>query len=287
MSISLYFRITKKLLLFALIIIVGCSGDQKQQMKEPELTDLNQKPVETIKFGQFLSDTTHVNTPPEFYDSWENVYYDNIKLIYPDYHPLKNKMQEFAQVFKTIIRRNSEIFRLPEPTDSIVIFYYTGFGQGQELSNSEFPTVRGDTIYYWTGIKLGIPVAKLVLNRWTKVKSQFEFLNQGILRLMDASGRDYHSMTLDFIDSSKFLTFDSLLADEHINVYAEAYQTAEAASFIDYFIFKYGIDNFKLLYESKVSFNDAVQTICNMNSKALENDWISVIRQAVRNRKTN
>ena len=268
-----------------LLIISGCSVDKTEPKKEPELTHIPQKSVDTIVFGNFIPDSNQVEVPPGFYDSWEKVYFENIKLLYQKGHPLESGMKDFAQVYKTILRRNSQVFRLPEPSDTIVILYFTGIGQGQELSHTELPTVKGDTIFYWTGNKVGITAAMHVLHRWTNIKSQYDFIYNGILRLLDASGRDYHSMTLSFVDSSTFLTFDQLLADKHINVHAEAFQSAEGASFVDYFIFKFGIDNFKLLYESQLPFNETVQTICNMNSKALENDWISVIRKAVQARK--
>ncbi len=269
------------LVLSALLVIVSCSSENKSESDAPDTTNVINQVTDSAYVVQLLADTTQVFTLDGYYDNWETAQFDNLKIVYPKGHLHADKMQDNAQLYKTVLRRNSQIFRLPEPTDPIVLFYYTGFGQGQELANSEFPTARGDSIYYWSGNKFGITAGIHTLNRWTKVITRHKMLYQGIIRLLDASGRNYHAMTLDLIDSSKYMPLDSLAVNERINFNAEATKTAQAASFIDYFIYKYGIDNFKLLYESQQPFDSTIQAICNMDIKSLEKEWLQVVRETV------
>ena len=271
------------LLLVVLSMLTACSSDYKPEQQVIDLpTSENFQVSDSVQTVISLADTTHVYTPAGFYDSWETARYENIKIIYPADHMFADKMSEYALLYKTVLRRNSQFFKLSEPTNEIVMFYYTGFGQGQDLGNSEFPTVRGDTIYYWSGNRFGITAAMHALNRWTKIKSKHDLLNHGLMRLLDASGRNYHEMTLAFIDSSNFKSLDSLVVDERINFLSEAKQTAEVASFIDYFVFRYGIDNFRLLYESQIRFDSTIQIICKKDLDALEKDWILVVGQAMK-----
>ncbi len=278
MSVSLK-SCMPNILLFVIFLLLGaCSSKKETQKVKPASPQ--------ISFNNIQDTTVYVDTAKTYdYDSWSTAQYKNIKIIFPEGHPFTEKMQDYAQIYKTVLRRDFQFFRLPEPTDSITIFYYTGFGQGQDLANSEFPTVRGDSIYYWPGNRLGITAAMYALKQWTKIDSQYKFLYHGILRLLDASGRNYHVTTLSFIDSTKFIYLQDLIKDTRVNYNAEAYQSAEAASFIDYFIYKYGIDNFKLLYESPREFEPTIQTICNINLDTLEKDWLRVIRQAMKKKK--
>ncbi len=258
-----------------LLIIGACSSEKETQNAEPETAQ--------ISLSKTQDTTEYVDTAKTYnYDSWSTAQYKNIKIIYPFEHPFADKMNDYAKIYKTVLRRNAQFFRLPEPTDSIIMFYYTGFGQGQDLANSEFPTVRGDSVYYWSGNKFGITAAMYMLKQWTQVKTKHKLLYNGIMRLLDASGRDYHSMTFAFIDSGKFIPLADLITDDRTDYNWEAYQSAEAASFIDYFVYKYGIDNFKILYESESPFDSTTQVICNMNLKALQHDWLQVIGQAVK-----
>ncbi len=248
--------------MLTLLVLNSCSSDQKND----ELA----KDKSTI-----VVDTT--------YDSWMSIQYKNIKLSYPPNHPLETGMADFAQIFKTVLRRNAQFFQMDEPTDSILILYYTGFGQGQDLANSEFPTSRGDTIFYWSGNRVGVPATMYLLNKWTTTEEpKTKFLYHGLMRLLDATGRDYHSMSYHFIDSGKFIDLKDLMADSRTAYNWEAYQSAEAASFIDYFVFKYGINNFKLLYESQLPFDSSAAVICKMNLNALQSDWLKVIGEVVK-----
>ncbi len=246
------------LLIGVLLTISACSSDTETQKTEID------------------------STKASVYESWETAQYQNIKVVFPPGHLFTAQMTDNAKLYKTVLRRNAQFFRLPEPTDTIVMFYFTGFGQGQEITQSEFPSINGDTVYYWSGNTFGIPSAMYMLHKWTNVEPKYKFLYHGIMRLLDASGRDYHSMTFTFIDSNKFMPLAELITNERTDYNWEAYQSAEAASFIDYFVFKYGIDNFKLLYESQLPFDSTVQSITKLNTKYLQKDWLKVISQVIK-----
>ena len=257
--------IIRILILLILLGLISCSSDNKTEQVAEKSTAV-------------VEDTT--------YNSWISVQYKNITLLYPPLHPLESGMSDFAQVFKTVLRRNAQFFQMDEPTDSLLILFYTGFGQGQELANSEFPTTRGDTIFYWPGNRGGVPAAMYMLNKWTTIKeSKSQFLFHGIMRLLDATGRDYHTMSFHFIDSGKFIDLKDLVTDSRTDYKWEAYQSTEAASFVDYFVFKYGINNFKLLYESQLPFDSTTKVICNMDLKALQSDWLKIVGDVVKQNK--
>lgn len=261
-SISLKLSIGNILIVIVLLLIGACGSDRKQETRE--------------------TDKTQISVQVSIYDSWSTTQFENIKVVYPPNHLFADTMNDYAILYKTVLRRHAQFFRMPEPTDSIVMLYMTGFGQGKELTQSEFPIIRGDSVFYWPGNRFGVLAAKYMLYRWTNSEPKYKFLFNGIMRLLDASGRDYHSMTFAFIDSNKFISLENLITDDMIDYNWEAYQSAEAASFVDYFVYKYGIDNFKLMYESQSQFDSTTQTICQMNLKDLQHDWLKIVGQVVK-----
>jgi hypothetical protein len=218
----------------------------------------------------------------EIYQDWETFTRGNIKIVHPAEHPLEHSFEEMAAVYSTIINRNCRFFEIPVPRETLVVLYYSGYGQGRAITGEEFPFARNDTIHFWVPSYYGPVVMRYLLPRWLDIEPEYRFLKHGLIALFDYSGQDYHGATLGRLEDGTFIPLDSLAADTTVNSDKERYQSAEAASFIDFFSFRFGIEGLNLLYRSRGSFDRTVPVLFQMPVDSLQTLWLDFARERVR-----
>ena len=120
---------------------------------------------------------------------------------------------------------------------------------------------------------------------WSTVETRHDFIYHGMLKILDYSGKDFHQLTFDYIDSNTFIPLYKLAEDKRINAYNEWYQSGEAASFVDFIVYRYSIDALKVLHDSPLSFDSTVTGLFHISVDSLENEWLDVIGKAIGRRK--
>ncbi|MGH8014890.1 MAG: hypothetical protein ACREBV_01720, partial [Candidatus Zixiibacteriota bacterium] len=186
----------------------------------------------------------HIYQDQEPFKGWVRERFQNIVIIHPPEHPHLDKFGDFARIFSTLTRQTCTFFKI-NPPDSIVIYFYTGVGHGMTVTQRDTPFSDGHVIHFWFPSFYGPPIVKHLLPNWYKGETKHKFLRDGFIALLDASGANYHQATLRFIDSSKFIPLRELAVDSAINVDRERYQSAEAASFVDFVVYAYDIERLK------------------------------------------
>lgn len=187
-------------------------------------------------------------------------------------------MPEYAQKYEATLRKDCAFLNIPVPTNTLTIFMFNTVGDGRDKTGEMFPFYRNDSLFYWPPYTYGVVMAEKVVSQWQRGETRFPFLYQGLLRLFDASGRNFHEMTLDYIDSSMFIPLEELAADTTINANLEFHRSVLAASFIDYLVFKYSSSHFALLYHAPTSFDSSVVGIFNITTDSLEHEWLNTIK---------
>ncbi len=210
------------------------------------------------------------------YTDWPYQNYGTIKFFYPTTHPQSGSFKDFAFKMSDIIQEVSTLLDIPFPEDTMYFVFFTGYGQGRELTSHQYPYSSGDTVYFWLPSFIGPPLMEWLLPKWETRPSRHEFLRHGIITLLDYSSQNYHKTTLDMIKNDKFIPLAELAVDTNINYLEEREQSAEAASFVDFLLVAGNINIFRRLYDLDLPFEKAVDRIWHVPVDSLQAAWLKL-----------
>lgn len=235
--------------LLTLAVLIACSS-------QPEKTDIFDDPK---------------------FEGWKVYEYENVKILYAPGHPQEPGFESVAAGYVRALVGVSEMLDMEVPQDTIRVIFYTGWGQGREMTGRKVPFVEDEVIHFWIPSHLGVTFMHWMLPKWVDCEPAHEFLWHGLVSLFDYSGYNYHKMTLGYIDDGRFVPLSELAVDTTIDSNTERLQSAEAASFIAFFLAWYGPDRLKMMYTSDVEFNQLVQDSLYITTDSLQTLWINVI----------
>ncbi len=236
--------------LIAAILLISCSGS-------PEKKDIFDDPK---------------------YEGWQLYKYENIKILYQPGHPQVAGFEQIAKGYVRALVGVSQMLDMEIPEDSVKIIFYTGWGQGREMTGQQVPFVEDGIIHFWIPSHLGVTFMHWFLPYWVPERPAHEFLWHGLVCLFDYSGYDYHKMTLDMLEGERFVPLAELAVDTTIDSNNERRQSAEAASFVAFVLAWYGPDRMKMLYRTQLPFETLVEDSLHMSLDSLQTHWINVIR---------
>ena len=244
------------LLLILTVSLASCGGDSE----ESAATDEPTAAVDTL------------------YKDWKTYTYGGIRIIYPQGHPHEDNLYDMANRYATALRQDCLFLGIEPPTDTLNIYFYTGFGQGRKMTGEEFPFADSLGLHVWLPGYYGLPLMKYLIPRWQPNEPRHQFLKHGMMALLDNAGANYHEKTLELINNSEFIHLGDLAVDTTIDANSERVQSAMAASFVDFVVYFYGQNGLKSLYLSDKDFDTTVQGIFRFSVDSLESTWLNVIR---------
>jgi hypothetical protein len=212
---------------------------------------------------------------------WKEYNYGNMRILYQANHPDEARLEEIARNYEAAIRRISGELDLPPLTDTILFLYYTGYGQGRQMTGSLYPFATDTAIHFWLPSFPGPVLMQYLLPRWSPQGTRFSFLHHGLIALYDYSGQDYHLSTVGYINRGQFISLDSLARDTTIDSNTERHQTALAASFAAFIIGQTGAPGIKALYEERRPFPEAVQYLFGITVDSLQQGWLQFVKSNV------
>lgn len=278
MLITSRFHVVTILFVFLLLILSSCSNKEPDQSKKEESGQAK------LEFGG-NSDTSQADSTSQVaadpYMGWQRYTKDNLILFYPPDYTSEDSIHQLAELYQAIIRKGSQFLQIQEPTEQIAIFLHKTVGEGRNVTGHMFTYAEGGEIHYWPPYNYGLAVMDYLLPKWVNKQTGFPFLKQGIRRLIDASGRNFHKMTLDYIDSGMFVPLNELAMDTSLLADTEFLRTSLAASFVDFSVYYYGMPKFKELYTSDFKFDKAVNKTYGITIDSLQTLWLSVIKKAM------
>ncbi len=209
------------------------------------------------------------------YKGWLVESYKNVRVYYSPGHPQAATMLETAKKNEMAWRSISQTLEMPPPTDTFRLVYYTGVGQGEQLTGHFYAYADSLGVgRFWLPCAPGIPVAQALIRRWSPTFPVHKFLWHGLVSLFDFRGRNYHEATIDFTRDSLFIPLAKLAVDTSVDSDVERHQSAEAASFCAYIIGVYGVARLKLLYDSRLPFDLALQKITGKSVDEVQKEWL-------------
>jgi len=211
------------------------------------------------------------------YQNWEFFTYENIKIFHQPNHLQQDNFSEVAQMYLRSIAKITEVLQMPPYIDTLIVVYYTGFGQGREMTGREYPFAEDGIIHFWLPSFLGPTLVQYMLPRWIPVEPKHRFLKHGLIALFDFSGQNYHNSTHVYIERGKYMPLEKLAVDTAVNSDTERYQSAEAASFVAYILANHGESMFKEMYQSQLPFDEMVQNFFFMPVDSLEKRWLDYV----------
>ena len=217
----------------------------------------------------------------EKYRDWKIYTYQNVKIIYPPGHVLEGKFQDVAKNYVAALKRDCRFFEIDVPKDTLVIYYYTGYGQGREMTGRQYPFADSVAIHFWLPSFPGPTLMQWLLPKWQHVQPKYPFLKHGLIALMDYSGQDYHRSTQRYLEEEKFISLRELAVDTTVNSDVERHQSAEAASFVDFLAYYFGVQGLDILYRAQVPFETAVEGVFMMPVDSLESLWLDFVKKHV------
>lgn len=210
--------------------------------------------------------------------NWKTYPSQNIKIMYPAGHPQESTLGDMVNAYQYLFRKLNETLGMPPVTDTITVYYYTGYGQGRELTGQEYPFADSSGIHFWLPSFYGPTMVQYLLPRWAPEPPRQKFLKHGLISLFDLSGQKYHETTIGYKNTGYFISLDSLSRDTSTNSTTERYQSGEAASFCAFIIGQYGPETLRELYLCPQSFDACVRQTMMMSVDTLESMWMSYVR---------
>jgi hypothetical protein len=215
------------------------------------------------------------------YVGWEFYECGQVKLFHPPLHIHEAEFPTRCDMYKRSIANISELLDIPQPTDTLVVFTYTGYGQGRELTGKNYPFTEDSIIHFWIPSFLGPTLTDWMIPHWVPEPPKYVFWRHGLRALFDFSGQNYHRGVYDLIEKGTFIPLDSLVSDTAIDSDTERRQSAEAASFVAFVLGTYGPQSLRSAYTSKLVFSQMAMREFNRTLDALQADWLAYAREFV------
>lgn len=208
------------------------------------------------------------------YSGWIQHSCNNVRILYQSGHPHETQIGEICLRYVMALDVVAGRLKMGPYTDTLLVVYYTGWGQGRELTGQEYPFGTDTAIHFWLPSFLGPTLMQHLLPRWSTKEPRHQFMKHGLISLNDFSGQDYHRSTLEFLEEDRFIPLAELAVDTITNSNSERYQSAEAASFCAFVLGEWGVSGLKRMYESQLPFDLAVESNLGYTLDSLETLWV-------------
>jgi len=208
------------------------------------------------------------------YADWQWYAWDRVKIFHPPNHLHLDDFQSMSKNYLNSIDQISHMLAMDAPQDTLIIFYYTGFGQGREFTGTLYPYVEDGVIHFWLPSFPGPTLVDWLLPKWVEDSASYPFLRHGLRALFDFSGQNYHQATYNNLRDTLYVPLAKLPTDTTISSDEERVQSAEAASFIAYVLANYGAIRLRTMYQYDQPFDVMIRDLFQKPVDSLEQDWL-------------
>ncbi|UCD95399.1 MAG: hypothetical protein JSU69_04950, partial [Candidatus Zixiibacteriota bacterium] len=180
--------------------------------------------------------------------------------------------------FDTVLIGDSMIV---QPVDTIYVFdtihfyIHNNSRDGKRLTGRDLPFHTQRQIHWDRVPPFGLALARFLIDKMQIRRTDYDFLYDGLATLRDYSGENYHHKTMARVELKRFIPLDSLIDNESYARQHERHRVEEAASLVAYITYNFGINRFKMLWQSAASFERSVKELFNMDLAAFEDNWLA------------
>jgi hypothetical protein len=219
-----------------------------------------------------------VETIPH-YDGWKTYSYKHFVFHFPEDCFWGTRMAEFSNAYERYLEDDCEFLAINVPSDTINFYIYDSPEQGKELTGHDIPYHTDNQIHWGRKTAFGLELARYLIDKMGIRRTDFNFLYDGLAALRDYSNANYHHNTIVRYKLGKLIPLDSLANNDSYARADTLWRVDESASFVAYLTYNYGINRFKMLWQSAASFDKSVDELFDTNVETLQKDWLDFAEQ--------
>jgi len=208
------------------------------------------------------------------YPGWLTYSYKHFVFHYPEDCFWGERMEDFSNAYERYLTENCEFLAIEIPADTIHFYIHNTPDEGKKATGRDVPYHTKNQIHWGRRTPFGLELARFLIDKMGIRKTDFDFLYDGLAALRDYSGQNYHHNTAALLELKKTIPLDTLINNESYVRAHEFRRVDEAASLVAYITYNYGINRFKMLWQSTASFEQSVKELFEMDLKSFEDDWL-------------
>jgi hypothetical protein len=212
------------------------------------------------------------------YAGWQVVESSGVMLTYPPDHIHTESFASIANSYRNAANAIANRLHMRPYADTIYVAFYTGYGQGREMTGEHWPHIKDGVIHFWQPSFAGMTLTDLLLQEWVENWPPHPIFYHGLRAQFDYRGINYHERTQTLMERDSFYTLIELAESTVIVSDSERVQTAEAASLIAYMLAYYGPEKLLSLCENESEFVDIVSQELNITLDSLQDAWLRFMR---------
>jgi hypothetical protein len=207
------------------------------------------------------------------YPGWKSYSYKHFVYHYPEDSYWGKNIDQFSSGYEKFLKEDCEFLAMELPTDAIHFYIHNNPEEGLKLTGQALPFHTEKQIHWDRRSAWGLELARFLIDRMDVRMTDFRFLRDGLATLLDYSGADYHHNMMSLIEIKQYIPLDSLINNESYLRADNTYREWEAASFVAFATYNFGINRFKILWQSASSFEESIKQIFGVDMAKFETGW--------------
>ncbi len=209
-----------------------------------------------------------------YYNGWLTYSYKHFVFHYPEDCYWGKRMEEFSNAYERYLVDDCEFLAIEIPVDTIHFYVHDSPEEGKKLTGRELPFHTEHQIHWGRRSPFGLELARFLIDKMGIRRTDFDFLYDGLAALRDYSNENYHHNTIARLKLGKLIPLDTLINNESYARADPTWRTDESASIVAFITYNYGINRFKMLWQSAASFEFSVKELFDMDMKSFEDAWL-------------
>jgi hypothetical protein len=214
------------------------------------------------------------------YEGWQTYSYKHFVFHYPADCYWGRKMDDFSGAYERYLTEDCDYLAIEIPKDTIHFYIHNNPEEGKKETGRDLPYFTENQIHWERQTPFGLELARYLINKMDIRMTDYRFLYDGLATLLDYSGADHHHNTYSLIDLKFYIPLDSLINNESYARQDSIYRGWEGASLVGFITYNFGINRFKMLWQSTASFDKSVKELFGMDLKTFEDNWLNFAKRS-------
>ncbi len=223
---------------------------------------------------------------PQF-PGWLKYTYRHFVFYYPPTSLYKDEMAEFAEAYERYLKEDCDYLTIQVPEDTIHFYIHESPEAGMKLTGRAVPFSTENQVHWDGQSPYGLELARFIIRKMDIRMTDFKVLYDGLATLLDYSSQDYHHNTISLLEIKQYIPLDTLINNESYARADSLYRNWEAASLVAFLTYNFGINRFKMLWQSTATFEESVKQLYGVDLRRFEDGWHKFARQFYQGIKTD
>jgi len=217
--------------------------------------------------------------PLPVFPNWQKYSYRHFVFHYPPSSIFAKGIGDFAAAYERYLTEDCDYLAMEIPKDTIHFYIHETPQSGQALTGRPLPYSTKNQIHWDGQSPFGLELARFLIRKMDIRMTDFRILYDGLATLLDYSDYDYHHNCISLTEINAFIPLDTLVNNESYARADSLYRNWEGASLVGFITYNFGVNRFKMLWQSTAAFDESVQQLFGVNLKRFEEGWLTFARQ--------